>query len=94
MPARWYCRTCWLGRDDNGGGAGRDDGDLYHDRRFCRAVAYADIIQSTIKILGCGLMLIIGLYKVGGWHGLLLKVPEAMTHIHKPYTTRTIRSGE
>ena len=49
-------------------------------------VAYADIIQSTVKILGCGLMLFIGLYKVGGWHGLMAKVPEAMTHIHRPYT--------
>ena len=48
-------------------------------------VAYADIIQSTIKILGCALMLVIGLYKVGGWHGLMAKVPDAM-HIHKPYT--------
>ena len=49
-------------------------------------VAYADIIQSTIKIVGCGLMVIIGLHKVGGWHELMLKVPEAWTHIHKPYT--------
>jgi solute:Na+ symporter, SSS family len=47
-------------------------------------VAYADIIQSTIKILGCGLMVVIGLYKVGGWHELIAKVPLAM-HIHKPY---------
>jgi SSS family solute:Na+ symporter len=48
-------------------------------------VAYADVIQSTIKILGCGLMLVIGLVKVGGWQALLAKAPEAM-HIHKPYT--------
>ncbi len=47
-------------------------------------VAYADIIQSTIKILGCALMLAIGLYKVGGWRELIVKVPLAM-HIHKPY---------
>jgi solute:Na+ symporter, SSS family len=47
-------------------------------------VAYADIIQSTIKILGCALMLFIGLYKVGGWQELVAKVPQAM-HIHKPY---------
>ena len=26
-------------------------------------VAYADVIQSTIKILGCGLMLVIGLHQ-------------------------------
>ena len=48
-------------------------------------VAYADIIQSTIKILGCALMLFIGLYKVGGWHELMVRVPEAI-HIHRPYT--------
>jgi solute:Na+ symporter, SSS family len=56
-------------------------------------VAYADIIQSTIKILGCGLMLVIGLYKVGGWNELhariaLSAVPDAM-HIHKPFTDLT-----
>jgi solute:Na+ symporter, SSS family len=47
-------------------------------------VAYADVVQSTLMILGCALMLFIGLYKVGGWHELAVKVPEAM-HIHKPY---------
>ena len=51
-------------------------------------VAYADIIQSTIKIFGCALMLAIGLYKVGGWHELMVKVPQAM-HIHRPYTDPT-----
>ena len=49
-------------------------------------VAYAVIIQSTTKILGCALMLGIGLYKVGTWQGLMVTVPEAM-HIHKPYAT-------
>ncbi len=48
-------------------------------------VAYADIIQSTIKILGCALMLFIGLHKVGGWHELMIKVPAAM-RIHQDYT--------
>ena len=48
-------------------------------------VAYADIIQSTIKIVGCTLMLLIGLHKVGGWHELLAQVPQAM-HLHRPYT--------
>ena len=48
-------------------------------------VAYADIIQSTVKTPRFALMLGIGLYKVGGWHELMLKVPEAM-HIHKPFT--------
>jgi solute:Na+ symporter, SSS family len=48
-------------------------------------VAYADVIQSTLMILGCALMVFIGLHKVGGWSELATKVPDAI-HIHKPYT--------
>ena len=48
------------------------------------AVAYTDTIQAAIIIGGSIIMLIIGLEKVGGWTGLMEKVPEAMT-IAKPY---------
>ena len=48
------------------------------------AVAYTDTIQAVIMILGTSIMLFIGLDKVGGWHGLMEKVPEAMS-IAKPY---------
>lgn len=48
------------------------------------AVAYTDTIQAIIMILGTSIMLFIGLDKVGGWHGLMEKVPEAMS-IAKPY---------
>lgn len=48
------------------------------------AVAYTDTIQAVIMIAGSIVMLIIGLDKVGGWEGLMEKVPEAMT-IAKPY---------
>ena len=48
------------------------------------AVAYTDTIQATIMILGTSIMLFIGLDKVGGWSGLMDKVPEAMS-IAKPY---------
>ncbi len=48
------------------------------------AVAYTDTIQATIIIIGTSIMLFIGLDKVGGWSGLMEKVPEAMT-IAKPY---------
>ena len=48
------------------------------------AVAYTDTIQAIIMIVGTSIMLIIGLDKVGGWSGLMEKVPEAMT-IAKPY---------
>lgn len=42
------------------------------------AVAYTDTIQTVIMIVGCSIMLAIGLDKVGGWSGLMEKVPEAM----------------
>ena len=48
------------------------------------AVAYTDSIQAMIMIVGCSIMLFLGLHKVGGWHGLMEKVPEAMS-VAKPY---------
>jgi len=48
------------------------------------AVAYTDAIQVIIMIGGSAIMVLIGLDKVGGWDGLMTKVPEMMT-ISKPY---------
>ena len=47
------------------------------------AVAYSDAIQVIIMIGGSAIMLIIGLDKVGGWDGLMSKVPDMMS-INKP----------
>ncbi len=48
------------------------------------AVAYTDTFQAFIMIFGATVMLFIGLDKMGGWTGLMEKVPEAMT-IARPY---------
>ncbi len=48
------------------------------------AVAYTDTIQAILMIIGSGLMFFIGMNEVGGWSGLVAKVPEAM-HVAKPY---------
>lgn len=48
------------------------------------AVAYTDAIQVIIMIGGSAIMLLIGLDKVGGFHGLMEKVPQMMS-IAKPY---------
>ncbi len=48
------------------------------------AVAYTDAIQVIIMLGGSAVMLFIGLDKVGGWSGLMAKVPDMMT-ISKPY---------
>jgi SSS family solute:Na+ symporter len=47
------------------------------------AVAYSDAIQVIIMILGSSVMLFIGLDRVGGWDGLMAKVPEMMS-INRP----------
>ena len=49
------------------------------------AIAYTDTIQTTIMIIGCGIMLFLGLDRVGGWHALIRMVPEAI-RIAKPHT--------
>jgi solute:Na+ symporter, SSS family len=48
------------------------------------AVAYTDSIQTGIMIAGCSLVLFSGLHRVGGWHELLSRMPEAM-HLRKAY---------
>jgi SSS family solute:Na+ symporter len=48
------------------------------------AVAYTDTIQAFLMIIGCSIMFILGMREVGGWEGLIQKVPEAM-HVAKPY---------
>lgn len=48
------------------------------------AVAYSDVVQVIIMILGAAVMLFIGLDQAGGWNSLMAKVPEMMT-IGKPY---------
>jgi SSS family solute:Na+ symporter len=48
------------------------------------AVAYTDAIQVIIMIGGSVIMLLIGLDKVGGFHGLMEKVPQMMS-VAKPY---------
>jgi SSS family solute:Na+ symporter len=48
------------------------------------AVAYTDAIQVIIMIGGSAIMLLIGLDKVGGFHGLMERAPQMMS-IAKPY---------
>lgn len=48
------------------------------------AIAYTDSIQTGIIILGCSLMVITGLHRIGGWHELISHVPQAM-HVARPY---------
>lgn len=43
------------------------------------AVAYSDAIQVVVMIGGTSIMLFIGLDRVGGWDGLMIKVPEMMS---------------
>ncbi len=48
------------------------------------AVTYTDALQSVIMILGCTVMLFIGLDQVGGWFSLVERAGGAMS-IHAPY---------
>ena len=47
------------------------------------AVAYTDTIQTVIMIVGCTLMLLLGLDKVGGWDALMSKAGPQM-HVAGP----------
>jgi SSS family solute:Na+ symporter len=47
------------------------------------AVAYTDTIQTVIMIVGCSLMLVLGLYEVGGWSELVNRAGVRM-HVAGP----------
>jgi solute:Na+ symporter, SSS family len=48
------------------------------------AVIYADIVQTTILILGSVLLTVIGLNEVGGFHTLVKSLPPDFFHMMKP----------
>ncbi len=47
-------------------------------------VAYTDAIQTLIMVVGCSIMLAIGIYDVGGWSDLAAKAGEKI-HVAAPY---------
>ena len=56
------------------------------------AVAYTDTIQTVIMIVGCTLMLLFGLDKVGGWEELVSKAGDTCTWLDRS-TIPIFRSG-
>jgi solute:Na+ symporter, SSS family len=57
---------------------------VYTMKGGLRAVVYADMVQGTWLILSSVILVIAGLYAVGGWHGLVAKVPPSMLQMVKP----------
>jgi len=49
-----------------------------------RAVVYADMAQGTWLILSSIVLTVVGLAKVGGWHGLVAQIPPAQLEMVKP----------
>jgi solute:Na+ symporter, SSS family len=54
------------------------------------AIAYTDSLQTAIIIVGCSLLTLTGLHRVGGWHSLLRRCRKRFTSID-PTMIRTTR---
>ncbi len=48
------------------------------------AVMYTEAIQAIVLLLGSGVLLFIGLDKVGGWHGLVNSLPKEKLNLFPP----------
>lgn len=48
------------------------------------AVMYTEAIQAIVLLVGSGVLLFIGLDKVGGWHGLVSSLPKAKLNMFPP----------
>ena len=66
---------------------------LYTMKGGLRAVVYADMVQGTWLIVSSTLLTVIGLIKVGGWHGLLAAVSPDKMQMVKPLTSELPITG-
>lgn len=57
---------------------------VYTMKGGLRAVVYADMVQGTWLILSSVILVIAGLFAVGGWHELVAKVSPSMLQMVKP----------
>jgi SSS family solute:Na+ symporter len=57
---------------------------LYTMKGGLRAVVYADMAQGTWLIISSALLTVLGLIKVGGWHGLVSHVAAAKLSMARP----------
>jgi SSS family solute:Na+ symporter len=48
------------------------------------AVMYTEAIQAIVLLVGSGVLLFIGLDKVGGWHGMVSSLPKAKLNMFPP----------
>ncbi len=48
------------------------------------AVMYTEAIQAVVLLVGSGVLLFIGLDKVGGWHGLVSSLPKSKLNMFPP----------
>jgi SSS family solute:Na+ symporter len=49
-----------------------------------RAVIYTEVLQAVVLIIGSAALMFLGLNAVGGWHGMVSRVPPDFFHMWKP----------
>ena len=57
---------------------------VYTMKGGLRAVVYADMVQGSWLIVSSLILTIVGLFAVGGWHGLTARVDPSLLHMVKP----------
>jgi solute:Na+ symporter, SSS family len=57
---------------------------IYTMKGGLRAVVYADMVQGSWLIISSLILTIVGLFAVGGWHGLTARVDPALIQMVKP----------
>jgi len=57
---------------------------IYTMKGGLRAVVYADMVQGSWLIISSLILTVVGLFAVGGWHGLTARVDPSLIHMVKP----------
>jgi SSS family solute:Na+ symporter len=66
---------------------------LYTMKGGLRAVVYADMAQGTWLIVSSTILTVLGLVKIGGWHGLVTHIPLGKLEMVKPLNSELPITG-
>ncbi len=66
---------------------------LYTMKGGLRAVVYADMVQGSWLLISSTLLTILGIIKLGGWHGLMTQIPYSRVQMVKPLTSELPITG-
>ncbi|HVA01619.1 MAG TPA: sodium/solute symporter [Terriglobia bacterium] len=66
---------------------------VYTMKGGLRAVVYADMVQGSWLLISSTILTVLGIIKLGGWHGMMTQIPYSRVEMVKPLTSELPITG-